>query len=273
MRRVFAAVAVLPLLVAGCTSHPRPAPEPTPSSSSPTATPGTARPVPPPENLACYRLDYAAAVAPTSGARAVKCSGRHTSQTYAVGRLDTLVGGHLLAVDSERVQAQVAAACPRQLARFLGGDVADQRLSMLRAVWFTPTVEESDAGADWYRCDVIAVATDERLAGLTGRLGGVLDSAAGLDRYRICGTARPGTADFVRVICTSDHSWRAIETVSFPDGPYPGAGAARALGQTPCEDAGRAVAADALNFQWGYEWPTADQWQSGQRYGLCWAPD
>ena len=34
------------------------------------------------------------------------------------------------------------------LASFLGGTVDDLRLSMLRAVWFTPTVEESDAGAD-----------------------------------------------------------------------------------------------------------------------------
>ena len=28
---------------------------------------------------------------------------------------------------------------------------------MLRTVWFTPSVEESDAGANWYRCDVVAL--------------------------------------------------------------------------------------------------------------------
>ncbi|WP_346385757.1 septum formation family protein [Nocardioides sp.] len=273
LRRLLIAVAVLPLLVSGCTGDPEPRTEPSPSASSPTTSPSTAKPVPRPQERACYRLTYAAAVAPTSDARGVACASRHTSQTYAVGTLDTLVGGHLLAVDSDHVQAQVAATCPRRLSGFLGGDAADLHLSMLRAVWFTPTVAESDAGADWYRCDVIAVASDQHLSPLSGRLGGVLNSAAGRDRYGMCGTDEPGTPDFVRVICTADHTWRAIATVDFPDARYPGTGAARDRGQGPCENAGRGVASDALSFQWGYEWPTADQWHAGQRYGLCWAPD
>ncbi len=33
------------------------------------------------------------------------------------------------------------------------------------------------------------------------------------------------------------------------------------------------MADDALNFQWGYEWPTEKQWDDGQTYGRCWAPD
>ena len=47
----------------------------------------------------------------------------------------------------------------------------------------------------------------------------------------------------------------------------------RAAGQGPCEDAGREVAEDALDYEWGYEWPTAEQWEAGQTYGRCWAPD
>jgi len=218
-------------------------------------------------------LDYDAAVAPTNDSPAVPCSARHSSVTYAVGELDTLVDGHLLAVDSEQVQAQVATACPRRLEEFLGGDAADRQLSMLRAVWFTPTVEQSDAGANWYRCDVIAVAADERLARLTGRLAGVLESPAGRDRYGMCGTDAPDAAGFTRVICSTEHAWRAIATVPFADGPYPGVGAARQRGQGPCEEAGREVADDALDFQWGYEWPTAEDWRAGRRFGLCWAPD
>ena len=44
-------------------------------------------------------------------------------------------------------------------------------------------------------------------------------------------------------------------------------------GQGPCEDAGREVAEDALDYEWGYEWRTADQWAAGQTYGRCWAPE
>lgn len=273
-----AGLAALAGLVAltGCSGDSEPSAEPSASASTPSTTPvspPTARPVPVPPRRACYRLDYEAAVAPTNDASPVPCRRSHTSQTYAVGRLDTLVSGHLLAVDSERVQARVAATCPRRLASYLGGTTEQLRLSMLRAVWFTPTVEESDEGAGWYRCDVIAVAGDERLARLDGRLAGILDTEAGRDRYGTCGTAEPGTEAFTRVICSVDHSWRAIATVAIPGDRYPGVDSVRARGQGPCEDAGRAVADDALDFQWGYEWPTVDDWRAGRHYGLCWAPD
>jgi hypothetical protein len=226
-----------------------------------------------PANRACYALSYDEAVAPTVSAEPVPCDHKHTSITYSVGKLDTVVDGHLLAVDSDRVQAQVAAACPAQFAPFVGGTLSDRRLSMLRPVWFTPTVEESDGGASWFRCDVVALARDGALAPLTGRLSGVLSTAEGRDRYGMCGTASPGTPDFERVICSSDHSWRAIAVVPFPDGPYPGEKKARAAGQTPCQDAGASVAPNSLDYQWGYEWPTAEQWEAGQHFGRCWAPD
>jgi hypothetical protein len=195
--------------------------------------------------------------------------------TYAVGTLQTVVDGHLLAVDSQRVQAQPARACPPRLASFLGGTADDLRLSMLRAVWFTPTVEESDAGADWFRCDVIALAGPEELARLDGSLAGVLDRAAG-DRFAMCGTAEPGRPDFERVTCAGRHSWRAVRTVplrSGPRGAYPGEATARAAGQQPCKDVGQRASSDKLNFSWGYEWPSAQQWSGGQTYGLCWIPD
>ena len=143
---------------------------------------------------------------------------------------------------------------------------------MLRAVWFTPTVEESDAGANWFRCDVIAVAADGELAPLTGRLAGVLGTDAGRERYAMCGTAEPGTAGFERVICSADHTWRAIATVPFAAGTYPGDERVRTAGEAPCQDAGRAVADDPLSYRWGYERPTREQWDAGQTYGICWAP-
>ena len=267
--RLLAALAVVLLVSAGCTSGSTD-PEPRTATTTSASPPARAAAVPAPANRACHSLTYAQAVAPTTTDAPVACRARHTSQTFAVGRLTTQVGGHLVAVDSARVQRQVRTTCPQRLAPFLGASTERLRLSMLRAVWFTPTVEASDQGADWFRCDVIAVAGDQQLAPLTGSLKGALRGDS--DHYAMCGTAEPGTKGFQRVLCRERHSWRALRTIDLGAGAYPGASAAKAAGQKPCQQAGRAVAEDALDYKWGYEWPTAQQWAAGQTYGICWAP-
>ena len=278
---VLAALAAPALLaLAGCHSGPeeKPAAPPT-HSGSPSPTPVVAPPPPPaPEVGACYRLSYAEAIAPTNGDQPVPCRKGHTSQTFAVGRLDLVSDGHLLAVDSQAVQDQVAKRCPGRLAAYLGATDEQLRLSLLRPVWFTPTVEQSDAGAAWYRCDVIAVTGDRSVAEVDHDLAGSLKTPGGRTEFGICGTAQPGTAAFTRVPCGDDHSWRAIRVVDLAGqadqhGSYPGEDAVKAAGQDPCAAAARAIASDALDYEWGYEWPTKDQWQAGQTYGRCWSPD
>lgn len=259
----------------GCSAAPAPEP-PAPPASSPSPTPDptrTAPPPSPPRDGTCHDLSFAEAVAPTSRASEVSCDDEHTARTFHVGTLDRVVGGRLLAVDARRLQDEAAQECPARLATLLGGTEEDRRLSMLRAVWFTPSVAQSDRGADWLRCDAVAVAGPERLLPLTGPLGGVLDTEAGRDRYGMCGTAEPGTDGFERVACATEHGWRALRTVPLPAGDYPGEDAAQAVGEAPCTDAGRAAADDPLDFQWGYEWPTSEQWAAGQTYGICWAPE
>lgn len=269
--RALLAVALLPavLLAAGCTAEER-EPESPAASSAPKPT---ATAVPLPEDGACYRLSFDDVLAPSTQAEEVQCTAEHTSMTFAVGTLDRVVDGHLLAVDSDRVLDRLAERCPDRLAGLVGGTREEARLSMLRPVWFTPTLAQADAGADWFRCDVIGVAGQERLAPLPRRLAGVLETEEGRRRWGMCGTAEPDSADFERVLCSAPHSWRAIAVVAFESGDYPGEDVVRDRGQTPCEDAGRQVADDALNFRWGYEWPTREQWASGQTYGRCWAPD
>ena len=267
--RVASVLLAVLLSLAGCGGG---TPTPTPSPSAPAPSPTHATAAPTPAAAACYALTFDQALAPTAQGRAVPCAKRHTTETYAVGRLDTVIDGHLVAVDSAHVRDQVARACPARLARFLGGTADDLRLSMLRPVWFTPTVEQSDAGAQWYRCDVIAIAGPTTLLPVTGHLKGALaDQRA--DDFAMCSTAEPGTAGFTRVPCQRQHSWKALRTVPLPAGKYPGEAAAKAAGQTICRDAGRTAASDALDYQWGYEWPTAQEWRGGQTYGICWAPD
>lgn len=254
------------------------------SSASPSATePSPALPpvrpateAPRPREGRCYRLRFADAVASTSAVDASGCRRRHTSVTYHVGRLDTVVDGHLLAVDSRAVRRQLATECPARLAGFLGGDREDLRLSMLRATWFGPTIEQSDAGADWFRCDVIALAADERLATLESGLRGVLDRPEAARRYAMCGTSDPEDPDFRRVLCSARHSWVAISTVDLSrvssDGGFPGARSLADAGGATCEDAARTLASDPLTVTWSVEPPTREQWRAGQQYGICWVP-
>ena len=81
----------------------------------PTTQTTAAAPDPGPATGACYSLPYDAAVAPTSKVEPVDCGQAHTSVTFAIGTIDAVVDGHLLAVDSDRVQSQVSSACPAQL--------------------------------------------------------------------------------------------------------------------------------------------------------------
>ena len=279
--RSLALVAAL-LSLAACTSDDDDPPAADATTAAPTTLAPTPAPPPAPPPLgACYRLSYAEAIAPTNSDTPVSCDKGHTSQTFAVGRLDLLADGHLLGVDSDAVRRQVARRCPGGLARYVGATQEQLRLSVLRPVWFTPTIEEADAGADWYRCDVIAVTGDRKVAKFDHNLFEALTTPARRAEFGLCGTAQPGTPAFSRVLCREDHTWKAIAVVDLTDlggdgkrGAYPGEKAVRAAGDDgTCADAARAIASDALDYEWGYEWPTKDQWQAGQTYGRCWSPD
>ena len=267
------------LALAGCTGDDSGRHPAATASTTPTPTPVVAPPPPAaPAVGACYRMSYDEAVAPTSSDEPVPCTQAHTTQTYVVDQLDLVANGHLLAVDSDAVQKQVAHRCPAQLPAYLGATQDQLRLSMLRPVWFTPTVEESDAGATWYRCDVVAVTGDKQVAKVDHDLAGAYKKPAGRDEFAMCGTAQPGTAAFSRVLCREDHSWKAISVVDLSgkagkNGAYPGEGAVQDAGEQTCQDAAREIASDALDYKWGYEWPTKEQWKAGQTYGRCWSPD
>jgi hypothetical protein len=267
-------VFLLGALIAGCTggSTESEKPEPTPTA---TATPTPAVAPDPPRAGRCYDLSYAEGLAPTVNASSVPCATSHTSQTFRVAQLDSVLDGHLLAVDSERARAQAAQACPQALPAYLGATPATLRLSMIRAVWFGPTVAESDAGHNWYRCDAVVLAGKEKLQPTKQSLRGVLATQAGRSRYGLCSTGKPGSSSFSRVVCSAEHSWRAIGTrtvKSAKSDAWPGERAARA-GESSCKSSARARAEDKLKFSWGYEWPTEEQWDQGIQHGTCWIPD
>ena len=246
---------------------------PSDTSSGGSSAPSSSAPPPSaPAVGECRRLTLAQATSPVDSRAPVACRSAHTAVTVAVGRLPSVADGHLLAVDSEQVRRRVAAACPASLLQRAGGDRTTQRLSRLRVVWFTPTVEEADAGADRYRCDLVAVRDDERLLRLPPRVTGMLDRAGALDTYGTCGTAAPDASGFRRVACTDPHRWRAVDSVDLPqDGRYL-AGDLTERGESACQEVAAERADGALRYSYAFEWPTRTQWREGQRWGWCWVP-
>jgi hypothetical protein len=286
LRRLLAAAATT-VLVAGCTAGgdgdagdggtagASGSPGTTAAEGSPTE-PVEATPPPAPKAKACYRYAFRELGRTSNDAEPVPCTGRHDAQTVHVGRLDLVVDGHRLAVDADRVRAQMARTCPRRMAAYVGGTREDRALSRFAVVWFAPTPEQAEQGADWFRCDLVAIAARDTLHPLPARprVAGVLDRPAGPATYGLCGTAEPGTRGFERVICDRRHSWRAIATIPLAGGKrYPGPARVREAGDESCRDRAAGEAEDPLSFEYGWEWPTEEQWDQGQRYGFCWAPD
>jgi len=266
IRRTLLLVAALAVLATGCDSG-TPSTTPTTPVTSTEPAPILATEPPRPQEGRCYRLSYEDAVAPTTDATTVTCRKPYTARTFHVGTIDAVVDGHLLAVDSRHVQDDIARQCTNRLGRYLGARDDQLALSMFRAVWFSPTVAQSDAGENWFRCDVIALAHEDQLAEMRGHVS----LADGLDRWGTCGTAEPGSAGFERVICSERHSWQAIAVVRHHGTTYPGA-AALTADRASCEDPARAAAADPLTVVFSYLAPTRAQWSAGQHYGTCWVP-
>lgn len=278
-------VPVLPLLslvltaalgLAGCTGGDDSDPQPSSSgsaSSTPTSATATPTPValpPAPVKGQCSRLTQAEAIAPTPPATpALACSAPHTAQTYRVGELDLIRDGHLLAVDSTVATTQIQRSCQGALDDWLGGDA---RLSVLTSIWFAPSVEQSDAGASWFRCDVVAPGAGQQLTNLPARTRGLLATEAGRDRFGLCRTAAPAAAGSEPVPCSSKHAFRALSAVDLTGAALPTPKRGQAILDPVCREAATKAADDPLDIAWQQELPTAEQWAAGRRYGLCWVP-
>ncbi len=268
------ATALLPLLtlLAACSSDETGTAVPTPS---PGASVSSAAPAPAaPRVGSCHSLTLREAVDPVDAGSPVGCRRPHTSVTVKVGRISALADGHLLAVDSRTVRSRLTQACPREVtAAAVGGDQTARHLSRLEVVWFAPTLEQADAGADWFRCDVVGIRSTGRLLPLPAKVAGLLDQPGAADRYGTCGTAAPDARGFQRVVCSVRHSWRAVDTIDLPAGTAYLDKAAGTTADSACQDLASTRAKGALKFSWSFEWPTRAQWDAGQRYGYCWVPE
>jgi hypothetical protein len=255
------------ILLGGCTVSDPPQATDTSTPMPPATSPAAPTPAPPPSPDACYRLSYRDLGAQSAPERAVPCRTRHDAQTIHVGVLPATTSAAATGEHVTRV-------CRRRLSGFLNGDRETRRLSRFTVVWFGPTKSQLAAGASWFRCDVVAFSTDNHLLRLPrpAKLAGAMGRPDALATYGLCGSSAPGDPGFTRVICGRQHAWQAVATVGIGGTTYPSKDALSSAGQTICNDRARALAGNALQFRYGWEWPSRRQWRNGQHYGYCWAP-
>jgi hypothetical protein len=263
-------LALLPVLaLTGCSGSDRPS-----SSTDPTAATSTiaTRPKPPAVG-ACYLLTVGAALKATNTGPSVPCGERHTAVTVAVGTVQPILDGHLLALDSIKVQHQVAGRCRHAVDAHVGGSPRKQRLSLVQAVWFSPTTSQADRGALWYRCDLVIAAGNRTFAPLPEKTTGLLGATGAMNRWGTCGTTAPSVKSFQRVLCSARHTWRARSALTLPAGTTYLSRKAAGSADRRCRDVAATLSPSSTKLRWAFEWPTRVQWRSGQRYGFCWTPD
>lgn len=266
MRSRLLVAVLLPLALLGACGKDEP---PAVTPSPPTA----AAPPAPPRVGACYLLTFAQAAEPTTALAPRGCRHPHTAQTFHVGRIDPIRDGHLLAVDSRAVVAQVAKTCPARFRAYVGGDEETRRLSRFEPVWFAPTLQQSDRGETWFRCDLVALAGQQRLLPLPKQARGILDRPGILEDFGTCGTARPDKPAFARVACRQPHRWRAVASIDLPASARYGGPQATEAADTACRDVAATRSDDPLKYEWTFEWPNRELWRAGQKWGWCWVPE
>jgi hypothetical protein len=129
--------------------------------------------------LGTCRLLTPADISETSNeSPAVDCSEKHTAETFAVGTFPKDVGDE---IDDPALGAHVFEVCEQKFRKFLGGNESLVMRAMVTWAWFRPTAEQWDAGARWWRCDVVGGGEEST------ELVDLPETAAGL----LLGTAPP----------------------------------------------------------------------------------
>jgi len=273
--RLVALVAVA-LLATSCTgSSGDPTAESSPGSPQSTQSSPTTPPPPPPpapKTGECRRLTFADISRYSDSTEPVPCDKGHTAYTFAVTRLPTDVAVEGVDLGNRAIQDAAAEGCRDAYTEFIGGDAATRARSRLTVTYFLPPQQGYDRGADWVRCDVVALRTPEDLAPLPTALRGFLDDDAALDDYGVCSVGAPGTKDFELVMCAHRHSYRAVAALRLGanDEAYPGRDVTLVQGRQRCEK----LVADELGvsggYTFGWTFPTPADWDDGQRFGFCW---
>jgi hypothetical protein len=207
---------------------------------------------------------------PSNDAHPVSCDQPHTAQTYAVGPLPAELDH--AAYDDRQVAAFAYRACTTGFIGFTGADESLAMRTILSWAWFSPSRSAWNAGARWYRCDVVGGGDHvRRFVDLPRTAKGLLLGRPD-DDWMVCaqGAAVNGS---VKVPCSQKHDWRAVTTIVLgkQSDPYPGDSVVQARTRDYCSKSVGAWLDYPVDYDFGYSWFHETQWDAGNRRSVCWA--
>ena len=255
LRRTRAAVLLLGLLWAPAACGDKPAP---------------ASAEQPPVLGACRVLSPDDVEKPSNATDPVKCSEPHTAETYAVGQLPRSFDD--ADYDDGELSAWAYQTCSKAFMDFLGADESLVMRTVVSWAWFRPSKDAWDAGARWYRCDVLGGGEQSKdYVDLPTTAKGLLLGRP-QNRWMVCADG-PTVAGSVKVPCTQPHEWRAVTTISLggKNDPYPGDRVSEVTTRDYCSKSVGAWLGYPVDYDFGYTWFLEAEWDAGIRRSVCWA--
>lgn len=255
--RLLACVAVCATVLSGC-------------SDAPSETEPVEVSVEAPELGACRQLTVEDTGRSTNGSEPVDCAEAHTAETFLVSEFTgkAAESDH----DDSRLGAQAYAKCQRAFIEFVGGTESLVMRSVLTWAWFRPTDEQWEAGARWFRCDVVGGGEQsDALVDLPASSEGLLLGEPD-DRWMVCANGET-VAGSVKLSCDQAHNWRAVTTIVLgqPEDPYPGRRLVEVKTRDFCSESVGGWLEYPLEYDYGYTWFHEPEWKAGNRRSICWA--
>ncbi len=162
--------------------------------------------------------------------------------------------------------------CEKEFRRFLGGDESAVMRATVTWAWFRPSEAAWDAGARWWRCDVVGGGEESTsLVTLPQTAEGLLVGQPD-DRWQVC-VDGPSVADSVKIPCTEPHTWRAVSTIVLgeDEDEYPGDRVVASRTRSFCSDSVGAILNYPVDYDYGYTFFHEAEWEAGNRRSICWA--
>jgi hypothetical protein len=218
----------------------------------------------------CRLLTPADIQATSNDSPLVDCADRHTAETFAVGEFPAGVAGSTL--DDPALGAYVFDVCERKFGGFLGGDVSLVMRATVTWAWFRPSAAAWEAGARWWRCDVVGGGGESTaLVDLPETARGILRGRPE-DRWLAC-VDGPTVAESEKIPCSEKHTWRAVTTIKLGKAAdaYPGDRVVEVRTRDFCSRSVGAWLSYPVEYDYGYTWFHEAEWKAGNRRSICWA--
>lgn len=242
---VLVGVASLVLVCAvGCVGSPR---DSTGPGSDPDPLTGA------PQEGTCHRLSEVDVYGMSIDAANASCDGAHNSYTYHVGVLAN-DDGELPGVFARR-------ECRALLPDVLGLPLDVVLSTVFDVATFQASVDQEEAGASWYRCELVAHAEEWAFKELPSGRPPYFASTDVPDSYLACADA--SRANGVRLPCDMPHTHQWAGSFTGPTRMPTGQGLRRLAGQR-CPGI-------ANTEYWYAAWPLQREWDAGFRVISCYS--